>query len=85
MEISEQKRAELIQLIKDRVANYPDIEQLVASGKLKRKRGWYQVVDLSIFDQIKHYANEFLNANDGTFHVKFEKPSKRLRKLAQDL
>jgi hypothetical protein len=76
---------QLKKLIKQRADNYPDIEQLIASGKLTYKSGWYRISDLSTFDLVKHYVVGLRSSKDGTFHVQLSKPSKRLRTLASKI
>lgn len=76
---------QLKELIKQRAENYPDIEQLIASGKVTCKSGWYQIADSSTFDLVKHYVIGLRSSKDGTLRVQLSKPSKRLRTLASKL
>lgn len=73
------------QLIKDKASNFPDIDNLVADGKLVRKSGWYQVNDPEAFEALKHYVAELRRTKDGRLQVKIKKPTKQFMALASRL
>lgn len=74
--------AELRKLIKERVENYPDVESMVAAGELVKKGAWYEPGSKAAFDAIIQYARELRVTKDGKGQVKLEKPSARLKALA---
>lgn len=41
MSLTEKELADLKKLIRDRADNYPDLEGMVAAGKLSYMSGWY--------------------------------------------
>ncbi|MGY0561792.1 MULTISPECIES: hypothetical protein [unclassified Luteimonas] len=85
MPLTESEIEELKARTKQFAENYPDIENLIASGKVKYKSGWYQISDSVTFDLVKDYVTGLRSSNDGKLHVKLSKPSKRLKSLAAKL
>lgn len=60
MPFIEDEIATLKKLIKDRVDNYPNLEDLVASGHLIYKSGGHEATDKETHDLIPHYVNVIL-------------------------
>lgn len=85
MAITNEEIEKIKSLIKQRAENYPDIEQLISTGKIKYKSGWYQISDSTTFDLVKHYVTGIRSSKSGAMQVKLSKPSKRLRALASKL
>ena len=85
MALTEKEVADLKRLIKDSVDNYPDLEAMVAAGKLTYKAGWYEPKNKEAFDAIAPYAISFRVNKDGKGSVKVAKRNKRLQSLANKL
>lgn len=85
MPLTEKEIADLKNLIKERVDNYPDLEAMVANGQLTYKTGWYEAKNKEAFDAIAPYATSFRVDKDGKAAVKVFKQSKKLKILADKL
>ena len=85
MPITQSEIEQLRARIKQVAENYPDIEGLIASGKIKYKSGWYQINDSDTFDLVKDYVRSLGSSKDGKLRVKLSRPSKRLKSLAAKL
>ncbi|TAM88589.1 MAG: hypothetical protein EPN41_05500 [Candidimonas sp.] len=82
---TEKEIADLKKLIKDRVNNYPDLEGMVAAGRLSYKAGWYEAKNKEAYDAIIQYATSIRVSKDGKAQIKVERQSKRLKVLAEKL
>lgn len=76
---------EIKSLIKAHVENFPDIDALIAEGKLKRSAGWYMPSDKATYDAIAPYATSFLISPDKKPRLKIRKPTVRLKTAAAKL
>jgi hypothetical protein len=85
MPLTEKDIADLKNVIKDRVDNFPDVDGMVAAGSLSRKSGWYEAKDKEAYDAIIQYATSIRVSKEGRAQIKVEKPSKKLRALADKL
>ncbi|MGH8390200.1 MAG: hypothetical protein ACRESJ_32780 [Pseudomonas sp.] len=52
MPLTEKDVADMKTLIKDRVANYPRLNEMVATGLLIYKSGWYEATGKEAYDAI---------------------------------
>lgn len=85
MPLTPKEIADLKKLIKDRVDNYPDLDGMVAAGKLVYKSGWYEATSKEAHDAIVQYATSIRVSRDGKAQVKVARASKRLKVLADKL
>jgi len=85
MSLTEKELADLKKLIRDRVDNYPDLEGMVAAGKLSYMSGWYEATSNEAYDAIVQYATSIRVSKDGTAQIKVARESKRLKALAEKL
>jgi hypothetical protein len=85
MPLTGKEIADLKKLIKDRVDNYPDLEGMVAAGKLSYKAGWYEAKSKEAYDAIIQYAASIRVSKDGEAQIKVARASKRLKTLAEKL
>ena len=85
MALTEKEVSDLKRMLKDRVDNYPDLEAMVAAGKLTYKAGWYEPKDKEAFDAISPYAPAFRVNKGGKGAVKVAKQNKRLQTLVSKL
>jgi hypothetical protein len=85
MALTKTEVADLKKKIKEHVDNYPDVDALVAAGRLIRKAGWYEAMDKEAFDAIAPYATGFRQLKNGKGQVKISKPTKRLKAQAAKL
>lgn len=85
MPLTEKEIADLKKLIKDRADNYPDLEGMVAAGKLFYKSGWYEAKSKEAYDAIIQYATSIRVSKDGKAQVKLARASMRLKALAEKL
>jgi hypothetical protein len=85
MPLTEKEIADLKKLIKDRADNYPDLEGMVAAGKLSYKSGWYEAKNKEAYDAIIQYATSIRVSKDGKAQIKVARASKRLKALAEKL
>lgn len=76
---------DLRKLIKDRVDNYPDLEGLLAAGRLIRKSGWYEATDKEAYDAIIQYATAIRVTKADKTQIKIAPESKRLKALSKKL
>lgn len=74
----EKMRADLLQYARD----YPDMDALVASGKVIYKSGWYEVQDAETSALLGKYVQQIEIAASGRPRVKMTKLDKRLAALA---
>ncbi|CAG4892798.1 hypothetical protein [Paraburkholderia gardini] len=85
MQLTEKDIADLKKLIRDQVDNYPDLEGMVAAGKLTRKSGWYEATSKEAYDAIIQYATSVRVSKDGKAQIKVARASKQLKALAEKL
>lgn len=85
MPLTEKEIVDLKKLIKDRVDNYPDLEGMVAAGRLFYKSGWYEAKNKEAYDAIIQYATSIRVSKDGKARIKVSRASKRLKALAEKL
>ncbi|UIF88563.1 hypothetical protein [Cupriavidus sp. UYPR2.512] len=85
MTLSAKDLQHLRQLVKQRVECYPDLEGMVAAGKLSYRAGWYQADTKDAYDAIIQYATSVRVSKDGKAQIKVAKPSKRLAGIAAKL
>ena len=86
MPLTEKESEELRKLIKERVENYPDLEGLVAKGRLIKKAGWYEAIDEQAYNAIIQYAMAIeVNQKTGKARIKVAPQSKRLAALSKKL
>ncbi|MBB5465953.1 hypothetical protein HDG32_002060 [Paraburkholderia sp. CI2] len=85
MPLTEKEIADLKKLIKDRADNYPDLEGMVAAGRLSYKFGWYEAKNKEAYDAIIQYATSIRVSKDGKAQIKVARQSKRLKALAEKL
>ncbi|PZP99155.1 MAG: hypothetical protein DI587_10875 [Variovorax paradoxus] len=64
------------------VDGFPDLDAMLANGRLEFKRGWYAARDAAAQDALAPYVNAVRVGRDKTHWVKISKPSAALRKLA---
>ena len=63
------------------VDNYPDIDAMVADGRLIAKRGWYVAANQEVLDAVSAYATAVEVRRDGTSLLKIPKQTKRSKAL----
>lgn len=88
MSLTEKEIADPRKLIGDRVDNYPDLESMVAAGRLTYKfgwYGWYEAKSKQAYDAIIQYATSIRVSKDGKAQIKVWRASKRLKALAEKL
>lgn len=85
MPLNSEEINDLKNLLKKRVENYPDLDQMVADGKLKYKAGWYELTDKASYEAVIHYATAIKINNDGKAQVKISKMRKKLKSLAEKI
>jgi hypothetical protein len=85
MPLTGKEIADLKKMIKDRVDNYPDLEGLIAAGKLTYKAGWYEAKSKDAYDAIVQYAASIRVSKDGKAQIKVARASRRLKALAEKL
>ncbi|MFT3736111.1 MAG: hypothetical protein QM776_14005 [Rhodocyclaceae bacterium] len=86
MPLTEKETADLRKLIKERVDNYPDLDGLIAKGRLVKKSGWYEALDEHTFNAIIQYATAIeVNKKTGKARIKVAAQSKRLVALSKKL
>ncbi len=85
MPLTQKEIVDLKKLIKDRVDNYPDLNGMVAAGRLIYKSGWYEATSKEAHDAIVQYATSIRVSRDGKAQVKVARASKRLKVLADKL
>ena len=83
MEYTEKDKEKIIDDIKKWVDNYPDIERMVAEGKLVYKSGWYEPKDQETYLLISKYIKEIKVNKNGKTQVKICKISKKLERMVQ--
>lgn len=74
----EKMRSDLAQYARD----YPDMDALVASGKVIHKSGWYEVQDAETSVLLGKYVQQIEVSASGRLRVKMTKLDKRLAALA---
>jgi len=65
MPLTQKEIVDLKKLIKDRVDNYPDLNGMVAAGRLIYKSGWYEATSKEAHDAIVQYATSIRVSRDG--------------------
>jgi hypothetical protein len=85
MPLTQKEIVDLKKLIKDRVDNYPDLNGMVAAGRLIYKSGWHEATSKEAHDAIVQYATSIRVSRDGKAQVKVARASKRLKVLADKL
>ena len=85
MPLTEKDVADMKTLIKDRVANYPRLNEMVAEGLLIYKAGWYEATSKEAYDAIIQYATSIRVSKEGKAQIKIARESKRLRAIAAKL
>lgn len=85
MPLTEKENEDLKKLIKDRVDNYPNLESMVAAGRLIYKSGWYEATSKEAYDAIIQYATSIRVSKEGKAQIKVARVSKRLKALAGKL
>lgn len=85
MALTADEIAQLRKTIKDQVDNYPDLEGMVAAGRLRKRGAWYEPLDKAAHDAIVQYASAIRVSNTGKGEVKVRKPSKSLKAIARKL
>lgn len=85
MSLTEKEIADLKKLIGDRVDNYPDLDGMVAAGKLSWKSGWYEAKSKEAYDAIIQYATSIRVSKDGKAQIKVGRRSMRLKALSEKL
>lgn len=85
MPLTEKDVADMKALIKDRVANYPRLNEMVATGLLIYKSGWYEATGKEAYDAIIQYATSIRVSKEGKAQVKIARESKRLKAIAAKL
>jgi hypothetical protein len=85
MALTPNEVAKLRKAIKDQVDNYPDLEGMVAAGRLRKRGAWYEPVDKAAHDAIVQYASEIRVSKDGKGEIKVRRPSKSLKAIARKL
>ena len=85
MSLTEKEMADLKRLIKDRVDNYPDLDGMIADGRLIYKSGWYEATSKEAYDTIIQYATSIRVSKTGKAQIKVAPASKRLKALAEKL
>ena len=85
MPLTQNEIEELRKRIKDCVNNYPDLDGMVAAGKLVYKSGWYEAKNKEAYEAIIQYATAIRVSKDGKAQVKLARPNKRLRALAEKM
>lgn len=83
MSLTEKEISDLKKLISDRVDNYPDLEGMVAEGRLSCKSGWYEAKSKEAYDAIIQYATAIRVSKDGKAQIKVARANKRLKALAE--
>ncbi|MDD2180634.1 hypothetical protein OIN59_24635 [Acidovorax sp. D2M1] len=83
MPLTEKEIANMKQLIRDQIENYPDLGGMVAEGKLSYKSGWYEANSKEAFDVIIQHAASVRVSKKGKTQIKVRGPSKRLKALAE--
>lgn len=85
MSLTEKEMADLKKLIRDQVDNYPDLDGMVAAGRLTYTSGWYEAKSKEAYDAIIQYATSIRVSKDGKAQIKVARASKRLKALAEKL
>lgn len=85
MPLTADEVAHLRKTIKDRVDNYPDLDGMVAAGRLRKRGAWYEPLDKAAHDAIIQYASEIRVSKDGKGEIKVRRPSKSLKAIAKKL
>jgi hypothetical protein len=85
MSLTEKEMADLKKLIRAHVDNYPDLNEMVATGELTYKSGWYEAKSKEAYDAIIQYATSIRVSKDGKAQIKVARASKRLKALAEKL
>lgn len=85
MPLTVKEVADLKMMVKDRVDNYPDLEGMVAAGKLSYKAGWYEATNKDAYDAIIQYAASIRVSKDGKAQIRVARASRRLKALAEKL
>lgn len=85
MLLTEKEIVDLKKLIKDRVDNYPDLDGMVAAGRLSYGSGWYEAKNKEAYDAIIQYATAIRVSKDGKAQIKVARASRKLKALAKKL
>lgn len=75
----DQMKTQLLQ----HVRNYPDMDALLAEGRVSYKSGWYEIIDPAAFSLLSKYVESFRKTKQGKLLVKMSKLSERLIVLAE--
>lgn len=85
MPLTPEEIAKIKQSVKDSVNNYPDLQGMLAAGRLKKRGAWYEPLDKEAHDQIIQYAVGVRTSPSGRSEVKLSTLTKALQVLAKQL
>ena len=68
---------------KEKVDNYPNLDEMLTNGDLTYKAGWYEPQNKKASDAIAPYASEIRVSKNGKAQCKVPVLSKRLKGLAE--
>ncbi|WP_423379560.1 hypothetical protein [Burkholderia sp. LMG 32019] len=74
-------KEELKKRIADHVNNYPDLESMVAAGRLTYKSGWYEAADPAAYEAVSRYITALRSGKNGKVQFKLARKSKALQAL----
>lgn len=85
MEFTKKDRDDIVNDIKNWVDNYPNIEKMVAEGKLIYKSGWYEPIDEETYLLIGKYIKGIRVNKNGKMQIKICKRSKKLERMVNGI
>jgi hypothetical protein len=78
-------KEEVKKLITDRVNNYPDLEGMVAAGRLTYRSGWCEATDAAAYEAVSQYVTALRSGKNGKVQFKLARKSKAQQALAGKL